>query len=172
MYHRALTRALTRSATLITLALACSAPLKAQADAAAVAPEPIQAQVQPQGLTEDFLSPDRSCRGRFPGETFARTELFFGLSRSGGVITEQEFQMFVDQFVTPQFPDGLTLLTGTGQFRDASQMIISEGSKLLISSTRGGTATPAARSSRFAPNTRTSSSNNRCCAPTMSSVSF
>jgi hypothetical protein len=34
--------------------------------------------------------------------------------------------------VTPRFPDGLTLLTGIGQFRDASGTILVEGSKLLI----------------------------------------
>lgn len=61
-----------------------------------------------------------------------RAELFFGLSRPGGVVTEAEFQTFVDVRVTPRFPDGLTLLSGIGQFRDASSTIVVEGSKLLI----------------------------------------
>jgi hypothetical protein len=79
---------------------------------------------------------DRAARAPIcrhsPGDAFARTELFFGLSRPGGVIGEAEFKTFVDEKVTPRFPDGLTLLTGTGQFRDASGTTISEGSKLLI----------------------------------------
>lgn len=72
------------------------------------------------------------CKHVVHGELFARTELFFGLSRPGGVITEEEFQQFVDLEVTARFPDGLTLLSGKGQFKDASGVILQEGSKLLI----------------------------------------
>lgn len=62
-----------------------------------------------------------------------RTELFFGLSRSNGPdVTEEEFQHFVDTEVTPRFPDGLTLLTGRGQFKGSTGTIIQEGSKVLI----------------------------------------
>lgn len=73
---------------------------------------------------------DVRCPGK--ADAFSRTELFFGLSRPGGVVSEEEFKGFVDAFVTPRFPDGLTLLTGNGQFRDSSGNIIGEGSKLLI----------------------------------------
>jgi hypothetical protein len=74
-----------------------------------------------------------SCKARLKGDLFARTELFFGLSKSNGsVVTEEEFQQFVNQEVTPRFPDGLTLLSGQGQFRDSNGTIIKEGSKLLI----------------------------------------
>jgi hypothetical protein len=75
----------------------------------------------------------RICEQVIKGEIFARTELLFGLSRADGPdITEQEFQDFVDQQVTPRFPDGLTLLAGNGQFKDSAGNIIQEGSKLLI----------------------------------------
>jgi hypothetical protein len=73
------------------------------------------------------------CERVISGEIFARTELLFGLSRSNGPdITEEEFQSFVDQHVTPRFPEGLTLLAGNGQFQDSTGNIIQEGSKLLI----------------------------------------
>jgi hypothetical protein len=73
------------------------------------------------------------CNNQLNGTLFARAELFFGLSKSdGSMITETEFQNFVDTEVTPRFPDGLTLLNGTGQFRTTSGNIIKEGSKLLI----------------------------------------
>ena len=73
------------------------------------------------------------CERVINGEIFARTELLFGLSRSNGPdITEEEFQIFVDQQVTPRFPEGLTLLAGNGQFQDSTGNIIQEGSKLLI----------------------------------------
>lgn len=80
-----------------------------------------------------FAPSERSVCKHVNGEAFVRTELFFGLSRSGGPdITEQEFQLFVDAKVTPRFPDGLTLLSGKGQFKNAAGVIIQEGSKLVI----------------------------------------
>ena len=70
---------------------------------------------------------------RFAGERFARTELFFGSARpDGGAVTEAEFKEFLDQCVTPRFPDGLTLLVGLGQFRGADGVPIEERSTLLI----------------------------------------
>ncbi len=67
-------------------------------------------------------------------EPFMRTELFFGSDREDGPdITEEEFQYFVDQKVTPLFPDGLTVLTGKGQFCcDAAGRVIQEKSFVLI----------------------------------------
>lgn len=47
------------------------------------------------------------------GETWRRTELYFGTGKpDGSAVTSQEFEDFVDEIVTPRFPDGLTLLTG------------------------------------------------------------
>lgn len=88
----------------------------------------------PQSAAERSTEPVGRHETRCPGDAdaFARTELFFGLSRPGGLITEEDFKAFVDARVTPRFPDGLTLLTGSGQFRSANGTIIVEGSKLLI----------------------------------------
>jgi hypothetical protein len=77
------------------------------------------------------LDEARQCRA-VGGDAFGRTELFFGLSRPGGVVTEEDFKNFLDARVTPRFPDGLTLLAGSGQFRSADGTILSEGAKLLI----------------------------------------
>ena len=75
----------------------------------------------------------RFCSERLRGRLWSRTELYFGLSRTGGPdVTEEEFQAFLDTVVTPRFPDGLTLLTGDGQFRGSSGVIVQERSKLLI----------------------------------------
>ncbi len=66
-------------------------------------------------------------------EIFVRTELFFGRNRANGPeITEEEFADFLAQTVTPEFPDGLTVLDGIGQFRDSSGEIIREKAKVLI----------------------------------------
>jgi Protein of unknown function (DUF3574) len=69
---------------------------------------------------------------RFAGERLVRTELVFGLARAGGEVTEAEFKQFLEQCVTPQFPDGFTVLPGFGRFRGADGMTIEERSMLLI----------------------------------------
>jgi hypothetical protein len=75
----------------------------------------------------------RICEQVIKGEIFARTELLFGLSRANAPdVTEEEFQRFIDQQVTPRFPEGLTLLAGNGQFQDSTGNIIQERAKVLI----------------------------------------
>src|SRR5437870_1612384 len=82
---------------------------------------------------ESTTAERRFCEQTLHGETFARTELYFGLSRADGPnVTEEEFQQFLDAVVTPRFPDGLTLLSGSGQFRGASGVVQKEPSKVLI----------------------------------------
>ena len=67
------------------------------------------------------------------GDIWARTELYFGTSRPHGApVSDERFNRFLDQQVTPRFPDGLTLLTGVGQFRNSSGVIVQERSKVLI----------------------------------------
>jgi Protein of unknown function (DUF3574) len=56
------------------------------------------------------------------GDPFLRTELFFGLSRPEGEVTEEEFQQFLAEHITPRFPDGLTVVTGLGQFRTTTRL--------------------------------------------------
>lgn len=69
----------------------------------------------------------------FVGERFVRTELFFGsLKPNKTHVTNAEFRDFLKEVITPRFPEGLTLLTGQGQFRDASGEIIRERSRVLI----------------------------------------
>ncbi len=73
------------------------------------------------------------CEQKLQGEIWSRTELYFGLSRAEGPnVTEAGFQAFVDEVVTPRFPDGLTLLSGAGQFRGSSGAVVKEPSKVLI----------------------------------------
>jgi hypothetical protein len=46
-------------------------------------------------------------------------------------VSDEDFAGFVDREVTTRFPDGLTILTGYGQFL-GSQGLIKERSKVLI----------------------------------------
>jgi Protein of unknown function (DUF3574) len=83
----------------------------------------------PQGIERNR----QICRDLSSGALFARTELFFGLSKANGTkVSDFEFQGFLNREVTPRFPDGLTLLMGQGQFKNSSQVIVKEPSRLLI----------------------------------------
>jgi len=65
--------------------------------------------------------------------SFARTELFFGTGKPDGTaVTEAEFFAFIDEQVTPRFPDGLTVLRAEGQFRGENDVIVKEHSFVLI----------------------------------------
>ena len=66
-------------------------------------------------------------------EVWARTELYFGTNKSDNTeVTDAQFQDFIDHEVTTRFPDGLTLLTGIGQFRNSAGVFIRERSHVLI----------------------------------------
>jgi hypothetical protein len=77
---------------------------------------------------------DPNTRERVAAELFLRTELFFGTEKpDGSEISKEDFRRFLKEEITPRFPDGLTVLTGTGQFRDAeSDRVIREKSIVLI----------------------------------------
>lgn len=67
------------------------------------------------------------------GEIWNRTELYFGTERpNGSEVSSREFRHFVDAHITPRFPDGLTLLPGSGQWREADGDIIKERSVVLV----------------------------------------
>ena len=69
----------------------------------------------------------------FSADLFARTELFFGSLRSDKPpVSEEDFLGFLHDTITPLFPNGLTLLTGLGQFLSSQGVIQQAQSWLLI----------------------------------------
>ena len=83
------------------------------------------------------------CAGKYPLKlsTWSKTEMFFGLSvqRDLGngtieesLITYSEFQHFVDDYVTPVFPDGLTYLNASGQWLSSTGVLVTEPSIYMI----------------------------------------
>lgn len=77
-------------------------------------------------------------------QAMTRMELVFGMSRKGAAeVTEAEWQAFLEAEVTPRFPDGLTVLTGYGQWRNAEGRIGKETSRTLIVWHRSTPATVA-----------------------------
>jgi hypothetical protein len=79
------------------------------------------------------IDSQHSCRSVPASKPFTRTELFFGLRKPNGTeVNNAEFQRFLDREVTPRFPDGFTVMSGRGQFKDTHGVILQERSKLLI----------------------------------------
>jgi Protein of unknown function (DUF3574) len=59
-------------------------------------------------------------------------ELIFGRNIGDRLgVGEGEFRRFVDEEVTPRFPDGFTVLDGHGQWREGGR-IVREPSKVLV----------------------------------------
>ncbi|MEX0760119.1 MAG: DUF3574 domain-containing protein [Tistlia sp.] len=68
-------------------------------------------------------------------EAAAETRLYFGLGAGadGQPVGEADWQTFLDEVVTPRFPDGLTVLDAYGQWRaDADAPVGREASKVLV----------------------------------------
>lgn len=70
------------------------------------------------------------CRA---GAAMERLELLFGMGkRDGGTISDADWAAFLDAEVTPRFPDGLTVLSGYGQWRGDSGKLTREASRVLL----------------------------------------
>ncbi len=68
-----------------------------------------------------------------PARLMGRVELFFGATLADGqTLADQDWQKFVDDEVTPRFPEGLTELAGRGQWRRPDGVITHEPSRLLL----------------------------------------
>lgn len=73
---------------------------------------------------DDLYGPD--------SEPWVRAELYFGMSAADGdVFAQEEFLAFMDAEITPRFPDGLTLLSGIGQWQ-GDRGVIQQRSQVLI----------------------------------------
>jgi hypothetical protein len=67
------------------------------------------------------------------GDVLIKTELIFGLSKpDGDLVSEAEWQKFLDEYITPRFREGLTVLDADGQYLTQSQQVIKERSKIVI----------------------------------------
>ena len=56
-----------------------------------------------------------------------------GMSIPGGaMVSDEAWEKFLADFVTPLFPDGFSILSGRGQYREASGTIAKEPSHVLV----------------------------------------
>lgn len=67
------------------------------------------------------------------GAELIRSELYFGRARPGGaLVSDAEWEVFVDTQLTPHFPDGLTVLDATGRYRDRAGAVVREPTKVVV----------------------------------------
>jgi Protein of unknown function (DUF3574) len=78
------------------------------------------------------------CRGAQKPQHVA--ELIFGRSIGGRLeVSEEQWLKFLDEEITPRFPDGLTVYDAAGQWWDrATNRIIREPSKIVLIVLPGG----------------------------------
>ncbi len=71
-----------------------------------------------------------ACR---PGsEMRGLAELYFGRNVGDAPgVSDADWRAFLDEEVTPRFPDGLTVVDAAGQWRGASGAVVREASKVL-----------------------------------------
>lgn len=77
-------------------------------------------------------SPDLSCPQDWDQVTEYR--LYFGRGDATGApdaVSDEDWDQFLADTVTPRFPDGLTVTDGAGQWQNESDRILQEHSKVL-----------------------------------------
>lgn len=70
-----------------------------------------------------------------------KTELYFGndislflrnIGNAGDTVTNEQWKVFMEKYITPHFSDGFTVINGYGQWKNADGTITHENSKILI----------------------------------------
>ena len=66
-------------------------------------------------------------------DRYTEYRLFFGRSRGDvEVVTDSAWRAFLADEITPRFPDGLTVLDASGQWRAGSGAIVRERTKVVL----------------------------------------
>jgi hypothetical protein len=64
---------------------------------------------------------------------FLRTELFFGMDKpTGGTVSDDEWQKFIAEVVTPRFPEGFTVDDALGQYLDGKTLVREKSKQLIL----------------------------------------
>jgi hypothetical protein len=79
------------------------------------------------------------------GQARATTaELVFGRNDGPALrVSDADWKRFIDEDVTPRFPEGFSVIDGQGQWRGADGAIVHEPSKVLLLVLDGGPDDPA-----------------------------
>jgi hypothetical protein len=64
---------------------------------------------------------------------YYQTDLFMGLAiPGGGAVSEEDWEKFLSEVVTPMFPAGFTVMASRGQYRESSGVITKEPSHVIV----------------------------------------
>lgn len=68
-----------------------------------------------------------------PGRSMVTVEMLFGRKIGNRLgVSDKDFTAFINDEITPRFPDGITVVDARGQWRDAKRnVIVREPSKLV-----------------------------------------
>jgi hypothetical protein len=66
------------------------------------------------------------------GQASLRTAQLFLGAKTPAAPAERDLSRFVDQEVTPRFPDGVTVVDGGGQWKGSENRMIREASKVVL----------------------------------------
>ncbi len=78
------------------------------------------------------MVPAQAAACRAPLRPMLIVDLYFGRNGPHGGVTEKRWSRFLAQEVAPRFPDGLTVLDGAGQWREAAyKRVIRERTKVV-----------------------------------------
>ncbi|MGH6908816.1 MAG: DUF3574 domain-containing protein [Phenylobacterium sp.] len=66
-------------------------------------------------------------------EKLKTAQLFFGQQIDGkSTVSDADFHRFVEDELTPRFPDGLTVLNADGQWRASGNPLVRDASKVVL----------------------------------------
>jgi hypothetical protein len=81
------------------------------------------------------FSPTTPAAGHFAAplsqQAGVSDRLYFGTAQPGGLVSEADWAAFLEDVVTPRFPQGLTVWSANGQWRDRAQRINRERTFVL-----------------------------------------
>jgi hypothetical protein len=69
---------------------------------------------------------------RAPQQRMLAIDLLFGRGSGGLTVSEQAWTQFLAREITPRFPDGLTVIDASGQWRSPQDGILRERSKVVM----------------------------------------
>ncbi|MDD3519051.1 MAG: DUF3574 domain-containing protein [Chromatiales bacterium] len=72
-----------------------------------------------------------ACDGNGNTPPWVSSQLYFGMQTPTGVVSEQDFDQFLDDTVTPRFPDGLTHFAAEGRYRMLDGRLIREPTRVV-----------------------------------------
>jgi len=77
-----------------------------------------------------FEAPNNQCD--LGDDPMVRDVIYFGRIRpGGGVVSDAEWQQFLGDVVTSKFPDGLTVVDATGQWKGANGAVEQERAEVV-----------------------------------------